>query len=85
MKILAIGDIFGRAGRDATFEMLETFLRIFASEVFSITSSIIEFQLPQPGHFPIHLADSFPHSLHTNTVFAFIIPLPSVHAYLYCT
>ena len=39
--------------------------------VFSIFSSIMEFHVPQPGHLPIHFEDSFPHSLHTNTVLLF--------------
>ena len=31
------------------------------------------FQLLQAGHFPSHFGDSYPHSLHTKTVFAFAI------------
>src|SRR5699024_1047279 len=34
-----------------------------------MTSSAMVFHSPQDGHFPIHLAEVYPHSLHTKTVF----------------
>ena len=56
--IIDIGSVF------LTSELEEYF-------VFVIVSSIIEFHDPHAVHFPIHLEDSFPHSLHTNTVLLF--------------
>ena len=40
------------------------------------------FQAPQAGHFPSHLGDSYPHSLHTKTDFAFAI-LYLLHFYFH--
>ena len=49
------------------------------SVIFSIFCSKNVFQLLHAGHFPIHFALSYPHSLHTNTVFgAFAICFPPI-------
>ena len=38
------------------------------------------FQLLQPGHFPSHFGDLYPHSLHIYVVFVFI-PIPFIYQY----
>jgi len=31
------------------------------------------FQVPHDGHFPVHLGESYPHSVHTYAIFSFAI------------
>ena len=57
--LLLLGGYFGKLFRlSAAFELCDLFF-----EFSVLFSSIIVFHCPQPGHLPIHLGDSQPHSL----------------------
>src|SRR5699024_2122168 len=52
--------------------------RLLVSASWGTFSSTNVFHLPQEGHFPKYFADSYPHSLHINTVdFSFANSFPS--------
>ena len=78
---VSILDSFFPTTSSTTCGVLFSFIALPVADDFvsTIFCSKKVFQLLQAGHFPSHFGDSYPHSLHTKTDFAFAIFPPLDH------